>query len=752
MAGTVRDVTETHLAKAARESEERLRHLGDGLPDSAVYRYAHESDGTPRFYYISAGIEQLNGVRIEDVLCDAGVLLRQILPEYLPQLVEAERRSARDMSDFKMEVPMRRPDGEVRWMRLQCRPHRGQDGALIWDGVQTDITDHQRAEEALRESEEKLRLALDAAELGIWRWDAGNGTEEIQWDSRCRALFGVPADAYVTHETWANCIVPEDKDQAEASVARALDPGDPHDETVCEYRVTLPDGTVRWLCSTGRAYFEPDTGARSGRRLAFKAGAIRDVTQVRLAEAALRESEERFRGIFEHAGTGIGITDLEGRFQSCNPAYSTMLGYSEKELRELAVADIQHPDDRDTHMEELRQLLEGKIPSFEIVNRLVGKDGRCIWVHKYISFLRDASGRPTNLIGLITDMTERKRQDDQIHLLMREVNHRSKNMLTVVQAIARQTAAANPIDFVARFEERTGALAANQDLLVKNTWRGADLNELVRSQLAHFEDLIGTRIELQGPPCFVSASAAQTLAMALHELATNAGKYGALANGNGHVLIEWSLERANAGAQTFVMAWREQSMHPIRPPSKRGFGSSVICDMAELSLDAKVELDFPATGLVWRLRCPAGQVLKESNSSPVDRKEKPAGSPVTDTRPRIFVVEDEALVAIEIAQMLKEAGFEVVGPARTVNQALQLVNESGCDAAILDINLGSETSEPVALRLRERGSPFVTVSGYSREQLPPAFDGIRLLAKPVRPQLLIAELRKCIAQKCSAHR
>ena len=162
MAGILYDVTERHLAKAARESEERFRHLGDSLPDNAVYRYADEADGTSRFHYISAGIEQLNGVRVEDVLSDAGVLLGQILPDHLPRLIEAEKRSASEMSDFKMEVPMRRPDGEMRWMRLQCRPHRGKNGTVIWDGVQTDITNQRRAEQALRASEEKLRLALGA--------------------------------------------------------------------------------------------------------------------------------------------------------------------------------------------------------------------------------------------------------------------------------------------------------------------------------------------------------------------------------------------------------------------------------------------------------------------------------------------------------------------------------------------------------------------------------------------------------------
>src|SRR5262249_13265567 len=162
---------------------------------------------------------------------------------------------------------------------------------------------------------------------------------------------------------------------------------------VCEFRVRHPDGTVLWLYSTGRAFFEPDPASPAGRRVLFKSGTIRDVTDMRSVEAALRASEERFRGVYEHAGTGIAITDLEGRFQYCNPAFSKMLGYSEEELRELNSADIQHPDDRNTNRDEVRRLVDEKIPSFEIMNRYLGKDGRSIWVHKYVSLLRDASGR-----------------------------------------------------------------------------------------------------------------------------------------------------------------------------------------------------------------------------------------------------------------------------------------------------------------------------------------------------------------------
>ena len=219
---------------------------------------------------------------------------------------------------------------------------------------------------------------------------------------------------------------------------------------------------------------------------------------------------------------------MDGRFLSCNPAYSAMLGYTLDELRSLVFPDLIHPDDRDTDLAEVQRLLAQEVPSIEITNRYIGKDGKPFWVHKYVSLLREASGKPTSFITLVTDITERKRQEEQIKLLMSEVNHRSKNLLTLVLAIARQTVATTPDDFIDRFQERILALSASQDLLVRNKWKGVHLDRLARSQLAHFGDLIGTRIEISGPPLLVSAFAALTLGMALHELATNAGKYGAL--------------------------------------------------------------------------------------------------------------------------------------------------------------------------------------------------------------------------------
>ena len=462
------------------------------------------------------------------------------------------------------------------------------------------------------------------------------------------------------------------------------------------------------------------------------------------SDQALRESEQRLRGIFEHAGTGIVIKDLEGRFQSCNPAYAAMLGYSKEELRGLLCPDLMHPEDCAENCGLQERLLAGEIPSFEIVTRYFSKEQKILWGHRHVSLLRDAAGIATNMIVLVTNMTAQKRHEEHIRLLLREVNHRSKNLLGLVQAVARQTIAAKPEDFLDLFVERMQALAASQDLLVKNAWKGVDLGELARSQLSHFKDLIGSRIELKGPSLSISASAAQTIGMALHELATNAGKYGALVNGDGQVKIEWGLERAEAG-ETFAMSWCEQAGPTVTVPSHSGFGSTVICELAEKSLDAKVDLRFAVSGLSWQLSCKAEDVLEGGRTvSGSGRPEAAGTSEQLSTRSRVLIVEDEPFVAMEIAQVLDAAGFDVAGPVGRTEAALELLKHKGCDAAVVDINLGGETSEAVAFELTKSGIPFVTLSGYSHEQHPPAFKNAPALMKPLRPDLLISGLRRCI--------
>jgi CheY-like chemotaxis protein len=174
--------------------------------------------------------------------------------------------------------------------------------------------------------------------------------------------------------------------------------------------------------------------------------------------------------------------------------------------------------------------------------------------------------------------------------------------------------------------------------------------------------------------------------------------------------------------------------------------------MVEMSLGARVELSFPPIGLSWQLKCASHEVLDGANRLVRDKEsERPAGTrPFAGLRPRILIVEDEALVAIEIANVLSKASFEIIGPARNVAMALDLLKRLGCDAAVLDVNLGGETSEAIAAELGANGIPFITLSGYSQEEHPVVFVDAPALTKPLRPEFLIMELRKCIEKRRAA--
>jgi two-component sensor histidine kinase len=210
----------------------------------------------------------------------------------------------------------------------------------------------------------------------------------------------------------------------------------------------------------------------------------------------------------------------------------------------------------------------------------------------------------------VLDRTEAHKQaEQQIRLLMNEVNHRSKNLLSVVTAIAQQTAASSPQEFMKKFSSRVQALAVNHDLLVKSQWRSIDASELIGGQLAHFGDLLGKRILFDGPPICVSSAAAQSIGMVVHELSTNTVKYGALSGEEGWIDIGWKIDSSGAES-VFSISWTERNGPPIVAPSHRGFGTTVVTKMVEMSLDGETVLDYTSTGLIWRLACPLRNVLE----------------------------------------------------------------------------------------------------------------------------------------------
>ncbi|MGA7326323.1 MAG: PAS domain S-box protein, partial [Rhodomicrobium sp.] len=592
--GACVDITERKRAEAAlRDSEERFRGVFQHAVNGIVIR-----DMDERFLSCNPAYTKMLGYSEEELRALA--FPTYVHPEDQDENIAAcKRLAAGEISSYEIVNRYVCKDSKSIWVHKfvsLLRDNCDKPTSILV--LVTDITGQKLSEAALRESEERFRGVFENAATGIAILSLEGRFQSC--NPAFSAMLGY-SEEELRQFNFAELVHPEDRDANMAECQRLLMQEIPFFEIVMRYR--RKDGKPSWA-QKYVSLLRDGTG-KPTHILAL----VTDITGQKLSQAALSASEERFRGIFEHAGTGIAIADMEGWLQTGNPAYCNMLGYTKEELRELTVRDLMHADDLEECMCNFHRLVTQEIPSFETLNRYVAKDGKPVWVHKHVSLLRDDRGTPVSAMALVTDITEHKRQDDQIRLLMREVNHRSKNMLALVQAVARQTLTANPQDFLDRFGRRVEALAASQDLLVKNAWKGVDLEDLVRSQLAPFEDLAGTRITLHGPPLFVSASAAQAIGMAVHELATNAGKYGALSGAKGRVEITWCIEREDPDGQVFIMNWREQSAQSIVPPAKQGFGSSVIGSMTEMSLGAKVELSFPPTGLTWELRCPADEVL-----------------------------------------------------------------------------------------------------------------------------------------------
>jgi PAS domain S-box-containing protein len=324
------------------------------------------------------------------------------------------------------------------------------------------------------------------------------------------------------------------------------------------------------------------------------------------AEQGLRASEERFRSSVLHSPLPILLFDDREQIAAISQSWLDQTGYSRKDLRRIEDWTARAFGDRSGEaLEQIRRMIPTEPEAEQTERTIRTKDGRDrIW-----RFVTSALGTQSDGRGLFIcvaeDLTERRAHENQVHLMMREASHRAKNMLSLVQAIARQTAAGASEDFVGRFTERIQALAANQDLLVRNEWQGVDMEELVRAQLAHFADLVGSRIAMHGPQLRLSATAAQAIGLALHELATNAGKYGALSTNSGRVDVCWGPD-----AEILTMSWAERDGPPVSPPERRGFGSTVIVSMAEATVGGEVQLDYAPSGLVWRLTCPAANVLE----------------------------------------------------------------------------------------------------------------------------------------------
>ena len=437
----------------------------------------------------------------------------------------------------------------------------------------------------------------------------------------------------------------------------------------------------------------------------------------------------------------------EGTITSWNDGAARIFGYRAEEMMGTSIMRLIPPDLHSEEEQILARLRRGeRIEHFETVR--VTKDGRTIDISLTVSPLRDGSGRVVGASKVARDITERKRGEEIQRLLFDELNHRVKNTLATIQAIAAQSLrrAADPASFVAGFSGRVQALARAHDLLVEGELRGAAVAGLVREQV-----LLGAadaRVQAAGPEVTLDARSTVQLALVLHELATNARKHGALSIAGGRLVIEWTL--AVDRAPRLALTWTESGLRDVRAPNGQGFGTVLI----QRSLEAaggSARVVYGPTGLVCHLELPLPVDPVSIPHAPVEQAQQAARAAEYPSGPieglRILIVEDEPLVAMDLEAILAAEDCAVLGPAPSVARALALLEADPPDAAVLDANLSGDSVEAVADALVARGIPFAFATGYGREALPARHRAAPVLAKPFAPAALIAVVAALVAPK-----
>lgn len=451
---------------------------------------------------------------------------------------------------------------------------------------------------ALRESEACYRAALHAGRMGSWETNFRSGVRT--WTDEGLALFGInllnhQGTAFGPDDEWLRAIHPEDRLLALSFRERA----NQLDSFAVEYRIINSSNNVVLLAGRGQV-IERDGEGRPVRLVSI----VADITDRKDAEKALRDSEVRFRSIFENVAVGIAYTELDGRWIQVNDKLCELLGYQRDALLAMSIDDLAHDADRGVERREMLCILNGEIAHSTFDIRYIQANGSTVWIGRTVSLVDEGDGTPRRFISVYRNVSERRRAQEHQQFLLAELSHRSKNLLSVIQALASRTirSVGTLQEFEQNFMQRLRGIAASQDILVHQNWTGGDLKELVTRQLALFEGVHDQRISIEGPAVTLEADPLQSIGLALHELATNAAKYGSLSTGLGRITVSWTIDDVSGN---LLMDWTERGGPPVSPPQRTGFGTQVLDRMVAATVEGQVSLSYDIAGFEWRLTIPA---------------------------------------------------------------------------------------------------------------------------------------------------
>ena len=471
--------------------------------------------------------------------------------------------------------------------------------ALITHTVALAIERH-LSDQALRESQGRLSSALDAAGMvGTWDWSIA--TDTVYCDAQLSALCSV--DPNVGEEgaplsEYLKAVHPDDVGRLQAAIECAIATGEKLSQ---DCRLVQRDGSVRWVIARGRCLYDSQ-----GTPLRFP-GAVVDVSECRQAEFALKESEARLQQALT-AGQVMAFewdarTGLSQRSQNTVQILGLARGQDANKPGNDFLARV-HPDDRAAFRAHVYGVGPAS-PSYSTKFRFVRPDGQEVWLEETAKAEFDASGRVVRLKGLTRDVTELKRADEHQNLLVAELDHRVKNALACVSAIAQRSREGGPSmdEFLEVLDGRINSMANAHALLSRGRWQGVSLAELVHCELA---PCVGEgNAVVEGPEVVLAAEATQAVATVLHELVTNAAKYGALSTPHGRVSVHWDWLGNASARRPLVLEWRETGGPAIVAAKKAGYGTSVICDLIPYELGGMVDLVLASEGVRCRLEIPS---------------------------------------------------------------------------------------------------------------------------------------------------
>ena len=575
--------------EARRSESEFLRAVVDFTPDLIQVK-----DAAGRLVFANKACLAMIGRGVEDVLGRPVGAWHGQPDESGP--IEANDRRVLDSGDTLLtEELFTDPQGRRRVFLSTKAALRGDDGTITGlIGISTDITQRKQSEQAHRRSETRFRAAVDAMDGVLWTADATGARtgDETGW-TRLTGQDGAEA----AELGWTHVVHPEDVPATLAGWRAAVAAGEPYQ---FEHRVRRRDG--RWRLCTVRAVPVADQYGQ----IVEWVGVHTDVTEERENQTRLADTLQQLSLALDIGEIGVWSYTPEGLTLDCDDRMRGLFGVAPDEPLDTArMKALVFEEDLPRLSAQIGQATrEGVGAVFESEFRIRRSDtGEVRWITARGQQVAQPQAAEVRFIGTCRDVTSRREREEQVRGLLRELSHRTKNILAVIQAVARQTVmnSRDIADFRPRFEARLQAMSRSLDLLVEHHWHGATLHEVVRAQLG---DEIG-HVSLDGPVLYLKPDAAQNLGLAMHELTTNAVNYGSLSTQEGRVEVTWRIEDGH-----FHLSWREVDGPPVTPPVTKGFGQTL---MQRLALGGESELRFEPDGVVWEMTAPIGHVLGKDN-------------------------------------------------------------------------------------------------------------------------------------------